>query len=147
MYIHTPLIYKTKRCNLDLRNTHNLIYYYLGHANYNCSSCNHRFFTADDLEAHLNVEHGIDTKKNYCKDCKQPIKVDQQHTCHFHFANKEKKKHVPFKCAICRKEFATKNTMKRHIEQIHEGKTYSCDQCTRTFTAPNSLKKVTSWKK
>jgi KRAB domain-containing zinc finger protein len=110
-----------------------------GHANYNCSNCANRFFTADDLEAHLNVEHGIDTKKNYCKDCKQPLK-DQEHTCHFHFANKEKKKHVPFKCLICRKEFATKNTMKRHMEQIHEGKTYPCDQCTRTFTAPNSLK-------
>jgi hypothetical protein len=40
-----------------------------GHANYNCSNCANRFFTADDLEAHLNVEHGIDTKKNYCNLC------------------------------------------------------------------------------
>ena len=46
------------------------------------------------------------------------------------------------KCDLCSKEFNTELSKKRHVQSVHEGKIYGCDNCEKEFRYPASLLKV-----
>ena len=46
----------------------------------------------------------------------------------------------PFKCTKCELRFTMKGNMKRHIETVHEGKKPICAFCNKTFTSRSYLK-------
>ncbi|MHA2333402.1 MAG: C2H2-type zinc finger protein [Candidatus Hodarchaeales archaeon] len=39
-----------------------------------------------------------------------------------------------YKCDTCWKEYTTKNSLKRHVEAVHEGVCFKCDTCGKEFT-------------
>ena len=45
------------------------------------------------------------------------------------------------KCPFCGNYFAKKNCISRHIESIHEGKTFQCQHCEQKFAYRGSLKR------
>ena len=40
-----------------------------GYQKFQCDKCNEFFFIEDELQCHLNLDHGVKTEKNYCRRC------------------------------------------------------------------------------
>ena len=128
----------------------------------NCTHCDEFFFKGWELDRHLNLDHEIQTKLNYCKKCK--ISYIKKHKCQ---VDNEKQ----YKCSICKSGFATKTYLKEHISVVHEKnypfmcqycssafirdshlklhidavhlklKPHNCDKCTQCFSTPSGLKR------
>ena len=54
-------------------------------------------------------------------------------------------KKKPFKCSICEATFTTKNTMKTHIDSIHDGKKLNasrvkCTICEKIFSSSSNIR-------
>ena len=49
------------------------------HEKFECTKCRDFFFKKNELEAHLNLEHGVETEKKYCKICGSSYK--NAHNC------------------------------------------------------------------
>ena len=43
-------------------------------------------------------------------------------------------------CQECRKEFTHPNSLNKHTASVHKGVRYPCDQCDKSFTQKQSLK-------
>lgn len=46
-----------------------------------------------------------------------------------------------FTCEICGKPYQYNKNLLRHKRSTHEGQTYACDKCTKTFKRKDDLKK------
>ena len=44
-----------------------------------------------------------------------------------------------FLCEICSKEFARKDSLRRHIRSVHDAKQYQCDICSKEFTGKDNV--------
>ena len=110
---------------------------------YNCTSCSDFFFTEDDLEAHLNLKHEIETERKYCKKCKQPFK--DQHTCQTQNKKKYKSKKYPqkketYSCSQCSKTFTTLQNLQGHILSAHEKQfDFECEHCGKKLATVKRL--------
>ena len=45
----------------------------------------------------------------------------------------------PFKCNFCDKTFRQPESVRRHVESVHDGARYPCEFCTQTFTLKSNL--------
>ena len=94
-----------------------------------CSECSEFFYLDQELEAHLNLEHGFKTDKNYCKKCR--IGYKDVHNCTLE-ANKIKygEERKRYHCTQCDKSFRHQVHLKHHIRTLHEKRLdYSCEEC------------------
>ena len=48
---------------------------------------------------------------------------------------------MSWQCSICGKSFKLKNTLKRHVDSVHEGKKFKCDICGKDFNRKGSIAK------
>ena len=91
-----------------------------GHTKFCCTMCREFYFFEEELNCHLNLEHGMKTDKNYCPKCKAPY-VDQ-HTCQIekkYLKNGQKKDRV-FPCKLCDKTYSSNAHLKGHVKTVHE---------------------------
>ena len=102
--------------------------------------CNDFFFKNEDLECHLNLEHGVKTDKNWCKKCKQSYR-DQHTACANDYKSSYAKKTVKLQCPHCEKSFAGKLTLQSHINSVHDNcSDFECEQCGKKFGSLHRLK-------
>ena len=105
-----------------------------------CNLCTEFFLTKESFDCHLNLDHGLKTDKNFCRDCKQPY-TNLHNTCIKTYKNPNplKKKFV---CTHCNppKSFSSKQHYNEHISVQHEGKRYACSECDKTYSNIENLK-------
>ena len=109
-----------------------------GYMKFNCSECNDFFFIQDELDCHLNLDHGMKTEKNYCKRCKNPYKDSHKCPRDFRYVQKKPEK-VP--CPQCNVLFSSITNMRSHVKSVHEKiLDFECDQCGKKLASMKTLK-------
>ena len=112
-----------------------------GHKKYDCVNCDDFFFTEEDLNRHLNLDHGVKTKRNYCRKCRNPY--DEKHTCQKDkpdYTNYKGYKAKRFNCNICEKTYATKQHLQGHIKTVHENcLDFKCPHCGKMVGSHTKL--------
>ena len=111
---------------------------------FSCTNCDEFYFTKEDLEAHLNLKHGIETERKYCKKCKQPYK--DQHTCQtlnkkkYKPAKKYPQKKEIYSCGHCSNTFTTLQNLQGHILSAHEKQfDFECEHCGKKLATVKRL--------
>ena len=108
-----------------------------GHIKHNCSHCKEWFFLEHELEAHLNLDHGVKTEKNYCRDCGHAYK--DVHKC-FKGVRYAQKKQDKVPCPHCDRLFSSTTNMRSHIKSVHEKVLdFECPQCGKKLASKKTL--------
>ena len=71
-----------------------------------------------------------------CHECPKSFENKKTLTDHLLTCPKTKEK-----CDKCGKFYKNRKSLKEHERNVHEGKLYSCDVCTKTFSVLGNLKK------
>ena len=108
-----------------------------GHNKCKCLKCPDFFFLEQELDVHLNLEHGVDTEQNYCKICRQPYR--DVHNCSLkkqRDKNNEEKCRGKYSCSQCTRVFSAADYLKDHIKSVHENcLDYECEKCKKKFVS------------
>jgi len=106
------------------------------HGNHKCDECDKNFATEFSLRTHRKTQH---EGKNNCFPCEVCGKVITSKKSLRDHIKRVHDKTMDRKCDQC--DFSTTNNtdLKRHIESIHLGITYPCDQCEAVFPHYNYL--------
>jgi hypothetical protein len=102
----------------------------------NCTNCDEFFFTGWELDRHLNLDHEIQTKLNFCKKCKMSYEKEHKHCRMDNLYPCQTKKYL---CNECGKYCTSKQLLQRHIEVIHEEVKHACDQCSKSYSSRRLL--------
>ena len=113
------------------------------HFLYQCSQCDQTFTRNNTRERHELEVHNIGqpTKCSYCGTNLSRFDYFSQdrHQC------QEKMAALGggdgHKCEICEKTFTRKDSLQKHLSQVHSGKRYSCTMCPASFAQSFKLKK------
>ena len=89
-----------------------------GLTTFNCTICDEFFFTGWELDRHLNLDHEIQTKLNFCKKCKMSYEKEHKHCKMDNVYPCQTKKYL---CDECGKYFNSKQHLQKRIEVIHAG--------------------------
>ena len=104
-----------------------------GQNKYDCTKCCDFFFWKHELDAHLNLEHGVEMEHKYCKICRLPYK--KVHTCGL-LKQKDKQLEQKYLCSECPREFTNSVHLKNHVKSVHENRLdYKCEQCKKKFVS------------
>ena len=108
-----------------------------GHNKCKCLKCPDFFFLEQELDVHLNLEHGVDTEQNYCKICRQRYR--DVHNCSLkkqRDKNNEEKYRGKYSCRQCTRVFSAADYLKDHIKSVHENcLDYECEKCKKKFVS------------
>ena len=129
-----------------------------------CDQCNKQFSDKCSLKRHIsavhegkalkvvdkrkNKEFNVHQKVNRKKSKRNPLKIDPNgnksdfDSCKSEFniknskdpSNVSSKDEKPFQCQNCDRNYKLKKSLKTHIETVHNGKKFDCDQCNKQFT-------------
>ena len=103
---------------------------------HDCTKCRDFFFWKHELNAHLNLEHGVEMEHKYCKICRQPYK--KVHTCGL--LKQKDKPEQKYLCSECPREFTKPVYLKNHVKSVHENRLdYKCEQCRKKFVSKHML--------
>ena len=110
---------------------------------YQCSQCDQTFTRKNTRERHEQQVHhmGQPTKCSYCDATFSRLDCFSQdrHQC------QEKISAIGgtygHQCDICEKVFTRKDSLQKHLSQVHSGKRYSCTMCPVSFAQSYKLKK------
>ena len=110
-----------------------------GHKKYNCDNCSEFFIIEKELQAHLNLEHGLQTKMNYCKICR--VEYKDLHNCGLQKQRENIKKcQYKYPCSLCPREFFAQDNLRHHVKSVHENcLDYECKQCKKKFVSKTRL--------
>merc|ERR1712241_538942 len=84
------------------------------HEKHHCNLCTEFFLTKDSLNCHLNLDHGMKTEKNFCRDCKQPY-TNEHTSCPRNYKNPNPVKKEKIICPQCNKSYSSKQYLREHI--------------------------------
>ena len=116
-----------------------------------CKECPRRFFSKFAFEKHSISEHNqkIETKLEQLPQ-PSPVKYPSDcFLCHLSFQSEiEMQQHrssahkTHLKCNQCKKSYASKQTLQRHIDFVHKRlTTYQCQECEKLFRQGASLQR------
>lgn len=107
-----------------------------------CPKCKKEFSTPRYMRKHLRDIHSAQ-KCHICDQCGNQYKTKSSLSEHKRFIHSEKrplKKEQKFECNVCESLFATKYTLRDHMN-THTGKKFICDMCGRGFSSTKHLKR------
>ena len=108
-----------------------------GQNKYDCTKCHDFFFWKHELDAHLNLEHGVEMEHKYCKICRLPYK--DVHNCGL-LKQRDKQGEQKYLCSQCPREFTKPDYLKNHVKSVHENRLdFECEQCRKKFVSKTRL--------
>ena len=113
---------------------------------YPCETCQQRFESTSDLDAHFANEHK-QIQNNRCEDCDKVLVSKTlllAHKMEFHQFNPiAPLPRGEFQCNICKKFLKTEKTLATHTLQEHEKEKHKhkCEKCSYTTFEPDRLRK------
>ncbi|VDI13309.1 Hypothetical predicted protein [Mytilus galloprovincialis] len=99
-----------------------------------CDVCGKKYTSRIGLSRHLR-DHAS-TRPIECGICHQRFNDNA------HFEGHRNSKHLnykPFKCTVCSKAFAYRQSMARHVKECQGNKSYNCMECNAVFNSKRSL--------
>ena len=103
---------------------------------YECSECGKHFTQQAAVTRHNQTVHkGI--KEHECNRCDFKTSLRQSLETHINAIHEQKQN---YECDQCEFKTSHKSYLKIHIG-IHEGKRFSCDECSKDFSTKNVLRK------
>jgi hypothetical protein len=129
-----------------------------------CDQCNKQFSDKCSLKRHMSAVHEgkalkvVDKRKNKelhvhqkvnrKKSKRNPLKIDPngnksdgdscKSECNIENSKDPSKLSTadekPFQCQNCDRNYKLKKSLKTHIDTVHNGKKFDCDQCNKQFT-------------
>ena len=113
-----------------------------GHIKYNCTNCDDFFLFKEELNFHLNLDHGVKTDKKYCPRCKKSYV--EHHKCPMEYNHQQNSKGKRFPCNQCDKTYSCNVHLKSHIRTVHEKcLDFECTQCGKKLGSNVKLKNHT----
>jgi uncharacterized C2H2 Zn-finger protein len=107
---------------------------------YECPECKMVYKMKTSFINHMKQKHGPDAKKFVCSQCARCFKDSRTLMAH-------EKTHLPpdmkmvFPCLTCDKKFVNKNSLKSHINSVHEmTQLFTCETCGKSFSTKSNLK-------
>ena len=96
-----------------------------------CSYCGNKYYSKKRLKAHIQIVHEL-KKSCVCSLCGKSFKEDCRLARHIKVVHEGIPK---FKCTKCDFTCSGSNqqTLRKHMEMVHEGKVYNCSQCPEQF--------------
>ena len=101
-----------------------------------CDLCDKGFKRKEHLASHMKVHTSSSGDKYTCTDCGKQLTTKFNFDRHqmIHTSDREK-----YACSICEKAFTSKGQLGRHMEGIHRGTVYSCNNCDKTYQRLDTL--------
>ena len=94
-----------------------------------CQHCGSLFRDGFSLKRHIQVKHTPSIVPEKCDVCSKEFKLKENMLLH-----KKRFHEAKFSCSICGSKQPTANTLKKHVEIVHEKKNKMiCDVCGKTF--------------
>ena len=94
-----------------------------------CQHCGSLFRDGFSLKRHIQVKHTPSIVPEKCDVCSKEFKLKENMLLH-----KKRFHEAKFSCNICGSKQPTANTLKKHVETVHEKKNKMiCDVCGKTF--------------
>jgi len=105
---------------------------------FTCSLCEKKFYAKKRLKEHVEVVHEM-KKSCVCSLCGKLFKLKNNMMLHIKTFHEGKvKRNKCLKCDFtC--SYSNPQTLRKHMERVHEGKTYYCSQCPEQFPSMNRL--------
>lgn len=110
---------------------------------YQCSQCDQTFTRNNTRERHQQEAHhtGQPKKCSYCNATFSRCDYFSQERHYCHEKRSALGENDGHKCEICEKIFTRKDSLQKHISQVHSGKRYSCTMCPASFSQNYKLNK------
>ncbi|CAL4075817.1 unnamed protein product, partial [Meganyctiphanes norvegica] len=158
--VHKNLSFDCDICNKKFTRRDRLVSHMKIHekeSEYKCSLCPSVFTRKEILEKHVNC-HNL---KEQCDICykffptKRKLQLHQEsHKPESSLSESPGKEEDTFKCEVCDKKMSTRNTLSKHLRQIHgkvldnpkkpvtvqKEKLFVCNDCSKGFTRSCNLK-------
>ncbi|XP_059048978.1 RE1-silencing transcription factor-like isoform X1 [Achroia grisella] len=127
-------------CNAKFYNKHDLATHALIHSDdmpFECLACGRKFKRLILLKRHEKVLHS-DLCQFSCPHCTVTFLSQEELVAHQNrHGNIANRRHV---CPVCSKRFHEKNTLRRHIDIVHNKKRgLRCEYCTELFSSVSKL--------
>ena len=101
-----------------------------------CNLCDKEFCTTKLLKAHMKLQHEI---QNMCPKCE--LTFTEEVNLRRHLENALKDGHEKYSCDQCTISFCTRTTLSRHLETKHDGiGNFECHKCSVNFESKDALK-------
>merc|ERR1712024_81575 len=107
-----------------------------GQKSHKCESCGKSFGQKSNLRTHVKTYH--EGKRPNCDQCGKDFATEnylRKHIAAVHDGSRN------FPCPFCSKAYLHKEGLNNLISTVHEGITYQCDFCNKSFTQSNNLKR------
>ena len=103
--------------------------------NFHCEVCSEIFQSKFSLTEHIEIKH--DGKAFQCDFCRKAFLTKWSLVCHTKSAHKDGVRR--FSCDLCPKDFSALNSLQHHYKIEHQGKTFDCKVCGKTFRSRYAL--------
>uniref|UniRef100_A0A7S3A323 C2H2-type domain-containing protein n=1 Tax=Rhodosorus marinus TaxID=101924 RepID=A0A7S3A323_9RHOD len=97
---------------------------------HDCSACGKRFTRNYDLRRHYDAVH-LQLRQHKCKDCGKGF--NQASHLRDHWSQIHGEKHIRCTFQGCNKTFAVRHRYDRHVKGSHQGRSFGCDKCNRSY--------------
>ena len=103
-----------------------------------CKICGEAFKTSKSLRYHTKTVHeGIKVVHKYkCDQCEQSFSSESRRNDHVSGVHEGIKNHI---CSHCGAAYGSLNGLEFHIKAKHEGISYNCEKCDKSFHAKHYL--------
>lgn len=125
-------VYECTQCNLKYGRMRDLMIHYRRHSP--CDIC-HKYFPTPLLLKQHRIMHG-GSEQYECFACHRTFSqfsTMRSHTQYCHLAEDDK-----YLCSVCQKTFENPSSWRKHM-LLHEGRSFTCHKCNRTYSSRDSL--------